>query len=176
MTGEAGPSRQDASASSVALARDWSGIRREWRVLTLHQRFETAVGFVLSFVIWAVVLVALYRLGVSVIQALVLQSLDPLDHTVFQQIFGQIMTLLIALEFNHTLQFAIAGERGVIQARIVLVIAQLALARRIIVAELYEIPPTTVAAFAALAIALAVAFRFTSESPEELAVPRLGAS
>jgi uncharacterized membrane protein (DUF373 family) len=73
------------------------------------------------------------------------------------------MTLLIALEFNHTLAYAVAGERGVIQARVVLVIAQLALARKVIVADLFEIPATSIAALAALAVALAVAYRLTHE-------------
>ncbi len=74
------------------------------------------------------------------------------------------MTLLIALEFNHTLIYAVAGERGVIQARVVLVIAQLALARKVIVADLFEIPATSIAALAALAVALAVAYRLTREA------------
>jgi uncharacterized membrane protein (DUF373 family) len=167
VTGEGVHSRDASEGFALnRLPRDWTGIRREWHVLTLHQRFETAVAFVLTFVIWAVVLVALYRLGVSVLETLILKSLNPLEHAVFQQIFGQIMTLLIALEFNHTLQFAIAGERGVIQARIVLVIAQLALARRVIVAELYEISALSVAALAALTVAIAIAFRFMSDSAE----------
>jgi uncharacterized membrane protein (DUF373 family) len=153
------------------LPRDWIAIRREWTVLTLHQRFEAAIALVLTFVIWGVVLVALYRLGVSVVETLILKALNPLDHAVFQAIFGQIMTLLIALEFNHTLQFAVAGERGIIQARIVLVIAQLALARKVIVADLYEVSAPGVAALAALAVALAVAFRFTNESIDRQELP-----
>ncbi len=28
------------------LPRSWDDIRREWAVLTLHQRFETSVAFV----------------------------------------------------------------------------------------------------------------------------------
>lgn len=143
---------------------NWMGIRREWAVLTWHQRFEAAVAFVLTFVIWAIVLVALCRLVVSVVEMLVLRTLNPLEHTVFQEIFGEIMTLLIALEFNHTLTYAVAGERGVIQARVVLVIAQLALARKVIVADLFEIPATSIAALAALAVALAVAYRLTREA------------
>jgi uncharacterized membrane protein (DUF373 family) len=148
------------------LPRDWTGIRRNWTLLTLHQRFETAIAFVLTFVIWAVVLVALYWLGRSVIATLILRSLNPLDHGVFQQIFGQIMTLLIALEFNHTLQFAVAGERGIIQARIVLVIAQLALARKVIVAELYDMSAPSIAALAGLIVALAIAFWLMRETSD----------
>jgi uncharacterized membrane protein (DUF373 family) len=151
----------------TTLPRNWVGIRRQWAVLTLHQRFETSVAFVLTFVIWVIVLVALYRLCAGVVETLVLRTLNPLDHTVFQEVFGRIMTLLIALEFNHTLQYAVAGERGIIQARIVLVIAQLALARRVIVADLYHVQAPSIAALAALSIALAVAYRFTREPPDE---------
>ena len=43
------------------------------------------------------------------------------------------MTLLIALEFNHTMQYVITRERGIIQGKIVILIAQLALARKVIV-------------------------------------------
>jgi uncharacterized membrane protein (DUF373 family) len=73
----------------------------------MYQRFEASVAFLLTLVIGAVIVVALYRLMVSVIETLVLKSLNPLDHSVFQQVFGEIMTLLIALEFNHTLHYVI---------------------------------------------------------------------
>jgi uncharacterized membrane protein (DUF373 family) len=140
------------------LPRNWEAIRREWPLLTLHQRFETGVGFALSLVIGLVILVALARLIVSVFDTLVLRTLNPLDHPVFQQVFGEIMTLLIALEFNHTLQYVIARERGIIQAKIVILIAQLALARKIIVMDPTEIQPASVAALAALVLALGVTY------------------
>jgi len=88
----------------------------------------------------------------------VLRSLNPLDHTVFQVVFGDIMTVLIALEFNHTLQYVITRERGIIQARIVILIALLALARKVIVVDLYTVAPATVGALAGLALALSVTY------------------
>jgi uncharacterized membrane protein (DUF373 family) len=160
----------------VTMPRDWIGVRREWSVLTWHQRLEAFVALVLTFVIWAIVFVALYRLVVSVLEMLVLRTRNPLEHEVFQQIFGEIMTLLIALEFNHTLRYAVAGERGVIQARIVLVIAQLALARKVIVVDLFQIPAASIAALAALAVALAVAYRLTREPAGHEDAPHVPAS
>ena len=55
-------------------------------MLTAYQRFETAVGLVLTLVIGAVALVALYRLVVGVFDTLVLQALNPLDHGAFQKV------------------------------------------------------------------------------------------
>jgi hypothetical protein len=43
-----------------------------------------------------------------VISALVFEAENPLEHSVFREIFGQIMTLLIALEFNYTLRYVVS--------------------------------------------------------------------
>jgi uncharacterized membrane protein (DUF373 family) len=138
--------------------RRWIDFRREWPVLSMYQRFEASVAFVLTFVIGAVIVVALYRLVVSVVDTLVLQSLNPLDHSVFQQVFGEIMTLLIALEFNHTLHYVITGERGIIHTKMVILIAELALARKIIVTDLFQVPPVSALALATLMLALGVTY------------------
>jgi uncharacterized membrane protein (DUF373 family) len=140
------------------LPHDWTEIRRDWPVLSVYQRFETFVAFVLTLVISAVILVALYRLIVSVIETLVLRSLNPLEHEVFQSVFGEILTVLIALEFNHTLQYVIARERGIIQAKVVILIAALALVRKIIVTDLSAASAASVAALAALLLALGATY------------------
>ncbi len=131
--------------------------------MRVYRRFEAGVAFVLTLVVGAVILVALYRLVVSVSTVLVAQSLNPLDHTVFQRVFGEIMTLLIALEFNHTLQFVIHGERGIIHTKLVLLIAQLALARKVIVMDLFQAQPASLMALAALVFSLGVTYWLVRE-------------
>ena len=140
------------------LPRSWGDIRRDWPILTAYQRFETTVALLLTMVIATVILVALFRLVVSVIDTLVLRTLNPLDHTVFQQVFGEIITVLIALEFNHTLQYAITRSRGVIEAKIVILIAQLAIVRKLIVADFYGVTPAWLGGLAALILALGIAY------------------
>ena len=144
----------------------WHDVRREWPVLTAYQRFEVFVAFLLTLLIAAVILVALYRLAVSVVDTLVLRTLNPLDHVVFQQVFGEIMTLLIALEFNHTLHYVIAGARGLIHTRMVVLIALLALARKVIVVDLFAAPASSVLALSALTVALAITYRMIRERDE----------
>src|SRR5882672_10701097 len=80
------------------MPRKWIDIRREWPVLSLYQRFEVLVVLVLTFVIGLIAVVALYRLVIGVVDMVVLEALNPLEHSVFQQVFGEIMTLLIAME------------------------------------------------------------------------------
>jgi uncharacterized membrane protein (DUF373 family) len=134
----------------------------------LYQRFEASVAFVLTVVIAVVVLVALYRLVIGVVDTLVLRSLNPLDHSVFQQVFGEIMTLLIALEFNHSLHYVISGERGIIHTKMVIMIAELALARKIIVADLFQVAPASALALAMLMLALGVTYWLMRERDDRM--------
>jgi len=148
--------------------RRWIDVRRQWSVLSLYQRFEASVAFALTVVIGAVVVVALCRLVISVADTLVLQSLNPLDHSVFQQVFGEIMTLLIALEFNHTLHYVVSGERGIIHTKMVILIAALALARKIIVADLFQVAPASALALASLMLALGVTYWLMRERDDRM--------
>jgi hypothetical protein len=52
------------------------------------------------------------------IDGLVFDTLNPLDHRVFQSVFGEILTLLIALEFNHTLQYVVTRQQSIIQTKV----------------------------------------------------------
>jgi uncharacterized membrane protein (DUF373 family) len=140
------------------LPRNWIEMRREWPGLTAYQRFESFVASVLTVVVGLVILVALYRLIVSVVDTLMLRALNPLAPGVFQVVFGEIMTLLIALEFNHTMQYVITHERGIVQAKVVILIALLAVVRKVIVVDLYEATPGSVAALAGLVVALGATY------------------
>ena len=140
------------------LPRNWVDIRRDWAGLSGYERFEAFVAFALTLVVSIVILVALYRLIVSVLGELVLRSMNPLEPAVFQHVFGGIMTLLIALEFNHTLRYVVTHDRGIIQAKIVILIAMLAVVRKVIVVDLYEATPASVAAVASLVLSLGVTY------------------
>lgn len=138
-------------------------------MLTYYQRFESIVGLVLTLVVSAIILVALYRVTVNVTAGLVLGALDPLDHAAFQEIFGDVMTLLIALEFNHTLQYVVAREESIIQTKVVVLIALLALARKFIVLDVHEYAAQELFALAAITLALGVTYGLLRERDERLA-------
>jgi uncharacterized membrane protein (DUF373 family) len=134
----------------------------------MYRRFEAAVAFTLTVVISAVIVVALCRLIVSVADTLVLRALNPLEHEVFQRVFGEIMTLLIALEFNHTLQYVVKGEQGIIHTKMVILIALLALARKVIILDLYAAGPAPLIALALLTLALGVTYWLMRERDDRV--------
>jgi uncharacterized membrane protein (DUF373 family) len=113
-------------------------IATQWPGLTIYQRFEGLVALTLTVLVMLVIIVALFRLSVEIVGGLVLGARNPLEHGVFQIVFGEIMTVLIALEFNHTLRFVVARDQSLIQTKTVLLISLLAMARRFIILD-----PTT---------------------------------
>jgi uncharacterized membrane protein (DUF373 family) len=142
------------------------GLKRlqdDWPLLTYYQRFESMVALVLTLLIGLVIVVALFRLSFAVISGLLLGALDPLDHVVFQTIFGEIMTLLIALEFNHTLQYVVTRQQSIIQTTVVVLIALLALARKFIILDLHTVSADQLFGLAGATVALGVTYWLVKE-------------
>src|SRR5439155_16415863 len=142
-------------------------LRAQWTLLSYYQRFEGLVALVLTLVIGLVILVALFRLTFSVVTGLLLGVLNPLDHGVFQAVFGEILTLLIALEFNHTLQYVVKREQSIIQTKVVLLIALLAIARKFVILDLHEVGPAEMLGLAAVALALGVTYWLIRDRDEQ---------
>ncbi|MDD5319325.1 MAG: phosphate-starvation-inducible PsiE family protein [Methylococcales bacterium] len=105
-----------------------------------------------------IMLVAMYRLIVGIIHDLVFGFLNPLEHKVFQSLFGEIMTLLIAMEFNHTIHLVAMRKQNIIQVKTVLLIAILALARKVIIMDMHEITSGQIEALAAITLALGIVY------------------
>jgi uncharacterized membrane protein (DUF373 family) len=142
----------------MEISERWRRTRKEWDLLSWYQRFETAVALVLTIVIGMIVLVALYRLTTRVVSLLLFDVFNPLDHRTFQTLFGEIMTLLIALEFNHTLQYVVTRQQSIIQTKVVLLIALLAIARKFIILDINEMSPAHLFGLAATTLALGATY------------------
>jgi uncharacterized membrane protein (DUF373 family) len=141
-------------------------VKRGWHALSLYERFEQAVALVLAGLIAVIILLALWDLGREVVLLAIHDKFDPLDPRIFQTIFGQIMTVLIALEFKHSILRVVTAGEGIIQVRTVLLIALLALARKLIILDLHEYPSVTILALAALLLALGVAYWLVRDQEE----------
>jgi len=148
----------------------WTELRTQWALLSYYQRFEGLVALALTLVIGLIILVALFRLTFSVVTGLLLGVLNPLDHGVFQAVFGEILTLLIALEFNHTLQYVVKREQSIIQTKVVLLIALLAVARKIVILDLNAADAGQLLALAAITLALSAAYWLMRERDDRYVV------
>ena len=108
-----------------------------WRSLTFYQKFEHAVILALSGLISIVVVLAVWNLVLKLVAGIVLSGgLDPTDYSVFQALFGMIFTVIIALEFKRSLLVVAERRHGVVQVRTVVLIALLAIVRKLMIIDL----------------------------------------
>lgn len=90
-------------------------------------------------------------------------SLDPSDYTAFQDVFGMIFTVIIALEFKKSLLVVAARRDTVVAIRSVVVIALLAICRKVIILDLTETDALHILALAAAILALGIVYWLVSD-------------
>lgn len=129
-----------------------------WKLLSFYDRFEQVVSIIVTIVISVVIVFALFALIHEVLTGLILGRLDPSEHATFQRIFGMIMAVLIAMEFKHSIiKVAVRGE-GIIRVNTVIMIALLAIARKLIILDFEKTSPALLAALAASILALGTVY------------------
>src|ERR1700756_4941250 len=142
----------------LTLATEFRDLRSKWQTLSIYERFEQSVVGVLTLVIAVIVALATWQLLLHTLKLMESHVVNPADPQVFQALFGMVLTVLIALEFKHTLLVVRHHRRAIVQVRAVVLIALLALVRRFVILDLYETAPSVVAALAGAALALGIVF------------------
>ena len=145
--------------------------RAQWAVMTFYERFEQVIALVLSAVIAVIIVVSLLQLMSIVFTLLILDAFNPLDHKVFQTVFGMIMTLLIAMEFKHSIVRVALRRDSIIQVKAVILIGLIALARKFVILD-PEASPGKIAALAGATLALGVTYWLLRERDDRTAGER----
>jgi uncharacterized membrane protein (DUF373 family) len=123
-----------------------------------YEKFEQVIVVALSMVIALVILMTLVQLYERVVPLVLGGVLDPLDHTMFQALFGSIFTVLIAMEFKHSIVRAALRRDNVVQVRAVLLIALLAKSRKFVILGIETTPGTTVGGLGAITLVLGIVY------------------
>ena len=134
-----------------------------WPRLGIYQRFEQAVALVLTLLISGVIVVATAHLVLVEVRDYLLNPFAPVDAASFQSIFGTIMTVLIALEFNHAIMSILHRKESIVQLKTVILIALLAMARKFIIIDFTGLEPLAVLALAFAVLALGLVYWLVRE-------------
>ena len=138
--------------------------RQQWKLLTIYQKFEHAVILVLTALIAVVIGFALWNLVLKILLSIISSSgFDPTDYAVFQAFFGMIFTVIIALEFKRSLLVVAERRHGIVQVRTVLLIALLAIVRKLMIIDLSTAEAQQVFALAAAILALGAVYWLVRE-------------
>jgi uncharacterized membrane protein (DUF373 family) len=133
--------------------------RAEWMLLSFYERFEQTVILILTGLIAIVVVFAVWNLALKIFQAILAPgTFDPTDYSVFQAIFGAIFTVIIALEFKRSLLVVAQRQESIVQVRTVVLIALLAIVRKVIILDLASTDALQVFALAAAILALGAVY------------------
>ena len=135
----------------MALSEELKAGQARWRRLTTYLKFEHAVVLVLTALISVIIVAAVWKLALKIIFGLVLSdTFDLSDLAAFQSVFGMIFTVIIAVEFKRTLMLVSERTDSVVQVRAVILIALLAVVRKLII---LDISPGDAPQLLALAVA-----------------------
>ncbi len=143
--------------------------RRHWPLMTAYERFEQIVAVLLSLIIVVVIAVALVQLVIGVTPLVIGGALNPLDHQTFQALFGMIMTLLIAMEFKHSIIRVALRRESIIQVKTVVLIALLALGRKFIILDTERTDAATIGALAGATLVLGIVYWLLRERDDRSA-------
>lgn len=132
-----------------------------------YARFERGVVAVLTILVGISVVLTLAQAAVALWQA-VTAGPHLLNHDAFIKVFGSFMTVLIALEFNHTVLPDISGKTPVVKVRAVLLVALLALARKVVLIDFKEMEWTSLIGLAVVLAGVTAAYWVVQ--PEEVKI------
>jgi len=151
-----------AHSNSKGLQR----LKELWPELTLFERFEYVITLIVSLVLALIIVIALLSLLENIYQMIVSQFSGGVDDRMFQITFGMLLTLLIALEFRNSIDAILEGKGLLVQVKIVVLIAIIALARKFLVMDPKEFEPMMIAAFALVTLALGIVYWLLSKKQE----------
>jgi uncharacterized membrane protein (DUF373 family) len=157
----------------MSIKQEFKDAGEQFRLLSLYQRFEHVIVTILTVLIAIIVVVAVWNLSVKILFGLVLSgSLDPSDYSIFQAVFGMIFTVIIALEFKKSLLVIAERRDNVVQIRSVVMIALLAICRKVIILDLRETDAPQIFALAAAILSLGVVYWLIRDSDQRFSTRR----
>ncbi len=137
-------------------------------IMKFYDRFEQTIAITLTGIISVIILVSVVQLIRNVFFSLILGALDPLEHNSFQAIFGMIMTVLIAMEFKHSIIQVALRRDSFVQVKTVVLIGLIAIARKFVIVDVNETEPAKLAALAGMAISLGVTYWLLREREDRM--------
>lgn len=124
--------------------------------------FERIVIYILIVLMMAIVLLSIIGLVLQLYQDISRQSVSLLTSGRLLDYFGYVLLVLIGIELLDTIRAYL--QEHVVHVEIVLEVALIAVARKVIVLEFKDVPPAMLFGIAALVAALAMAFYLEKRS------------
>lgn len=123
----------------------------------IYELFEGVVTRLIMLLLAFLTLYALVAAAVELASDLRVSG-NFMEKELLQDTFGSILTVLILLEFTHSVYTSIKQRSVVIETRAIVLIAIIVVARKLILIDFQSTSPQQVAAYGGIALALGVLF------------------
>ncbi len=127
-------------------------------MLDMLKKFEKAVTVTLVVLMAVVLLLATFELGWIIIKDIITPPVLLLEIDELLDIFGLFLLVLIGVELLETIKAYL--KENVVHFEVVLTVAMIAIARKVIILDVKELPNMTLVGIAAIIVALAAAKYF----------------
>ena len=124
-------------------------------MLELLKKFEKAVTVTLVAMMAVVVLLATIELGWIIIKDIITPPVMLLEINELLEIFGLFLLVLIGVELLETIKAYL--KENVVHIEVVMTVAMIAIARKVIILDVKDLPALTLVGIAAIIVALAAA-------------------
>jgi uncharacterized membrane protein (DUF373 family) len=140
----------------------FAAFRETGSLYELYARFELLISAILLIFVSILIIYSTVVLAGTLFTQLT-DYTHFADITVLKDIFGLILTILIMVEFNHSIVLSIRQRIGVLQVRVIVMITIVVIARKLILLDYSSVTWPTLLGFGGLALVLGALYWLLSE-------------
>lgn len=127
--------------------------RRDSRLYAAYDRFELIISAILLLIIGVIIVYSTVLVIIALVEN-VHQGVLFAEQGALKDTFGLILTVLILIEFNHSIVLAMRRRSGVLEVRVVVLIAIIVIARKLILLDYANTGLNTLLGLGGLALSL----------------------
>jgi len=146
--------------------------RKQAKGRTIYEWFEQIVLSILVLIICLVIVYSLIIVAIKIFEDLV-SGVGFIETAALKDTFGLILTVIILVEFNHSIVLAIRQRSGAIQVRIVVLITIIVLARKLVLLDYAAASVEALLGLGGLALALGGLYWLISDGEQRRRSPDL---
>ena len=144
--------------------------RKQAKGRTLYEWFEQIILGIIVFIMSLVIVYSLTLATTTLFQDLV-SGMGSMETSALKDTFGLILTVIILVEFNHSIVLAIRQRSGAIQVRIVVLITIIVLARKLVLLDYTTASMETLLGLGGLALSLGGLYWLISNGEQRRRAP-----
>lgn len=139
-------------------------LQRDWKKFLSYELFERIASRIVMLFIAIIIVYTLVLMGMTLFDQI---KFSPayIDTESLKDVFGSILSILILIEFNHSIALAISKRSGVLQARPIVLITILVIARKVILLDFTTATFEQLVGIGAIALAFGLLFWLISARP-----------